>query len=94
MIIIKNKILPFKGYKAVTIWPFIFCRGELTDIDVNHEKIHGRQQLELLIILFYIIYGIEYIIKSYRKISFEKEAYTHQNNLDYLKTRKLYAQWR
>ena len=94
MVIVKNKILPFKGFKALTIWPFIFCRSELTEVDINHEEIHGRQQLELLIIFFYLIYGIEYLIKSYKKISFEKEAYAHQDDLNYLKNRKLYAQWR
>lgn len=43
MWIIKNKILPFEGFKAITIWPFIFARKDLDSIDINHEKIHGRQ---------------------------------------------------
>jgi len=34
------------------------------------------------------------IIKGYRNISFEKEAYNNDNNLDYLKTRKWFAMWR
>jgi hypothetical protein len=42
MIIVRNKVLPFKGFKALTIWPFIFCRSELTEVDINHEEIHGR----------------------------------------------------
>jgi len=42
MIIIKNKIFPFKGFKAITIYPFIFTRSKLSDIDKNHEEIHGR----------------------------------------------------
>lgn len=94
MIVIKNKLIPFRGYKAVTIWPFIFTRSELSNVDLNHEKIHGRQQLELLVILFYIIYGIEYLFKKYRKITFEKEAYAHQGDLIYLKNRPWYAMWR
>ena len=94
MKIIYNKIIPFKGYKAITIWPFIFSRSELSEIDINHEKIHGRQQLELLIVFFFIIYLIEWIFKKYRNISFEKEAYFNQQNLDYLRTRKWYAMWR
>lgn len=69
---------------------------------VNHELIHSAQQKELLWILFYIIYLIEWVIrfcqygnwhKAYMNISFEKEAYSNGNNLNYLKTRKLYAQW-
>lgn len=101
MIVIKNNIIPFKGFKAITLWPFIFVRKEypFNEVDLNHEKIHGRQQLELLIILFYIIYLIEWIVRlfmkgnAYRSISFEKEAYTHQYELDYLNKRKLFAQW-
>lgn len=69
---------------------------------VNHELIHSAQQKELLWIPFYIIYLIEWVIrfcqygnwhKAYMNISFEKEAYSNGNNLNYLKTRKLYAQW-
>ena len=42
MKVIKNKIIPFKGFKAITIWPFIFTRSDLSNIDLNHEKIHGK----------------------------------------------------
>lgn len=93
--IIFNNWIPFKGYKAIALWPFIFIRNDiksLNSIDINHKKIHLRQQIELLVIPFYIIYLIEWL--SYKNISFEKEAYSNENNLDYLKTRKLYNQWR
>ena len=95
MKVIYNKIIPFKGYKAITIWPFIFARKKLSEIDINHEKIHLAQQLELLIIPFYIIYFIEWIFKRYRNISFEKEAYANQEDMNYLEwRRKPYAMWR
>ena len=95
MKIIYNKIIPFKGYKAMAMWPFIFARKKLSEIDINHEQIHLAQQLELLIIPFYIIYLIEWIFKGYRNISFEKEAYTHQEDMNYLEwRRKSYAMWR
>lgn len=96
MKVIRNKLIPFKGFKAITLWPFIFVRKEcsFSNIDLNHENIHGRQQLELLIIPFYIIYIIEWIFKGYRKISFEKEAYSNEQNLDYLKNRKHFAMWK
>ena len=49
-----SKHFPFAGYKAMTIWPFIFIResmawayDERTD---RHEHIHGIQQLEMLIV--------------------------------------------
>lgn len=93
MKIVRNSIIPFKGYKAITIWPFIFVREECSfdEVDLNHENIHGKQQLELLIIFFYLIYLVEWIIKGYRNISFEREAYGNEDNLNYLKTRKYYA---
>lgn len=47
---IKNDIFPPKGYKAITILPFIFHRVVLAWFDVNHEMIHARQQVEMLIV--------------------------------------------
>lgn len=85
------------------MFPFILLRKkELrhNQILINHEKIHLRQQLELLIIPFYIWYLSEYYIKylkykdperAYRNISFEREAYENDQNLDYLKTRKFWS---
>ena len=94
--LVLNKLIPFKGFKAMAIWPFIFVRKECKfgNVDLNHEQIHLKQQLELLIIPFYIIYLIEWIFKGYKKISFEKEAYTYEEDLGYLKRRKIFAQWR
>ena len=91
MKIIYNKILPFKGFKAITIWPFIFARKQLNKVDINHEYIHGKQQKELLIILFYIIYLIEWIFKGYKNISFEREAYYYEYDLDYLNDRRYFS---
>lgn len=66
---------------------------------INHETIHFQQQLEMLVIPFYLLYFLEYLIrflisfdgnKAYRSISFEQEAYNNEYNLEYLKTRKRY----
>ncbi|MCB9262334.1 MAG: hypothetical protein H6607_08170 [Flavobacteriales bacterium] len=95
-----------KQNQAFAFYPFIFCRNH--DLKVNthiirHEKIHHRQQLELLILPFYILYFLEFLFryaylkdfdKAYRAISFEKEAYQNDNNANYLKTRKLWSMWR
>ena len=52
MIKVLNNIIPFKGYIALTAWPFIFVRKDISykfdNIAENHENIHGRQQLEFL----------------------------------------------
>lgn len=64
-------------------------------ITINHEKIHWQQQLEMLIIPFYICYFLEWLIKTiiyrknaYRYISFEKEAFNYAYDIKYLKARK------
>lgn len=55
--IIKNNILPPKGFKAIAIFPFIFVRiGEtMSDIDLNHEKIHLNQQKKVMIIFVILL---------------------------------------
>lgn len=67
---------------------------------INHEKIHLRQQLELLILPFYILYLINYLFNliiykkhdlAYRKIIFEQEAYLHDADLKYLKNNSWYG---
>jgi hypothetical protein len=64
---------------------------------LNHERIHTRQMLEMLIVGFYLWYVIEWLIRlpmkgnAYRSISFEREAYANEGNLNYLKQRKLYS---
>lgn len=92
----------------MNIFGFLFVKkyAYLSDEDINHEKIHTAQMKELLFIPYYIIYTIEYIfriifkiifnkdIDPYKTLSFEKEAYGNECNLEYLKTRKLYAMWR
>lgn len=86
---------------ATTIWPFIFVHKgmQITDVDINHEKIHLKQQVELLVIPFYILYFSEYLIrllicgngyKAYKEISFEREAYENQGNLNYIAKRNFW----
>jgi hypothetical protein len=87
MIYIKNKYYPFKNYIAITHWPFVFYK-KLGVNTKNHEAIHGEQQKELLIVVFYLIYFIEWVFKEYKNISFEKEAYANEKDTDYLEKRK------
>ena len=99
MIILVNRFLLRKNFLGLTLWPFVILkykelRGD--EVFLNHERIHLRQQLELLIIPFFIWYSIEFIIrlsvyknrsKAYRNISFEREAYKNEKNLQYLNRR-------
>ena len=72
---------------------------------INHESIHTKQIIECGFIFFYILYLIEWLWRflftkdrfshnAYRNISFGKEAYSNENNLNYLKNRKKYAMWK
>ena len=91
---------------GITLFPFIILRRKdfkTNKILVNHEKIHIRQQLELLIVFFYVWYVVEYYywyIKlknkdlAYKSISFEREAYAMEEDLNYLETRKIWSFWK
>ena len=99
MKIIRNKFIPFQGYKAMNLFGVLFVRGNarIDDITLNHEKIHTAQIKELWYIFFYLWYVIEWLIRlfmkgnAYRNISFEREAYANQNDLNYLKRRKRFG---
>lgn len=102
MILISKYLVP-KGYTGITVFPFVFLKNKSLKADVvliNHEKIHLRQQLELLIIPFYLFYIFEFLIRliqyknwysAYRNISFERESYHNESNMNYLKQRKFWS---
>jgi len=89
-------------YIAITIFPFIIINKKYKgdDVLVNHEKIHLKQQIELLWLPFFIWYFTEFLIRffqyknwhdAYLNISFEREAHQFEMDLNYLKTRKSYS---
>ena len=104
-IVVKNnfiKKVSFGKSYGIALFPFIFLRKEykITSQILRHEKIHLRQQVELLIFPFYIWYLVEFIYrffqyrnasKAYRNISFEREAYKNDRDVHYLINRKYYA---
>ena len=103
MILIVNKRLLSGRFKGISLWPFVILENDVLKKDkyfLNHERIHLRQQLEMLVIFFYVWYAIEFFVRyvdcrngmlAYRNISFEREAYRRENDLNYLKTRSLWA---
>jgi len=87
---------------AITLYPFIISREEMSEDLLRHESIHIAQQKELFVVFFYLLYGWDYLkgfIKfrdkelAYRRIRFEQEAYSHMFNEHYLDNRRLYS-WR
>ncbi|MGL2966490.1 hypothetical protein [Flavobacterium sp. XGLA_31] len=102
MILIVSKYLVPKGFKAFTVYPFVFLNDKDLKRDkvlLNHERIHLRQQLELLVIPFFVLYILEYGLRllqfkngstAYKNISFEREAYQEEKDEVYLVKRKPY----
>lgn len=94
---------PWLNVSGMALFPLILVkrRVDFTNIKLlRHEEIHLRQQLELLVIPFYIFYLLNYLInllrylnpdKAYRNIIFEKEAYDNDGDVDYLRKRKVWA---
>jgi hypothetical protein len=99
MIIVRTKHIPFGHFSAINllgvlfVHPGVYLSNEL----INHERIHTAQMLELGILPFYVVYLVEWLFRlmmrgnAYRNISFEREAYANERNLDYLRQRPHYA---
>lgn len=87
----------------MAIYPFILLKDKSQKNDqtlLNHERIHLMQQIELLILPFYLLYLFNYVInliryrnhhQAYVNIVFEKEAYACDKNLNYLANRKFFS---
>jgi hypothetical protein len=98
-------IVPFLHVSGMALYPFVLLKRRDMKQDkvlINHERIHLAQQLELLIVPFYLLYIGNYLINrlkgqdhhtAYMNILFEKEAYQNEQNLNYLEKRKLIAWW-
>ena len=105
-IIIQNSKIPkypsiFIDIWAITLYPFIICKGEMDERTIRHEEIHLAQQAELLLVGFYLMYAfwwLKYRIfygldsrEAYYAIPFEKEAYYNDADEDYLPNRKRFS---
>jgi hypothetical protein len=90
-----------KGFNAIALWPFIIIRHPSLKSDkvlMTHERIHLRQQLEMLVVPFFIWYLLEYLVRlskhsscgAYRTMGFEREAFVGSTIEGYLRKRKRY----
>jgi hypothetical protein len=101
MILVSKYLVP-KGYVGFTFFPFVFLKHKGLKKDeclINHENIHLRQQVEMLLLFFYLFYIMEFFIRlcqykswhaAYRNISFEREAYANEQDFTYLKSRSFW----
>ncbi len=100
--LIFSKYLFHPNFTALAVWPFIFLKHKDLKNDkllLNHEKIHLKQQIEMLWLLFFVWYFVEFAVKliiykklmtTYRNLSFEREAYENELNLNYISKRKFW----
>ncbi|MDE6717696.1 MAG: hypothetical protein K2J70_05835 [Muribaculaceae bacterium] len=104
MKIIYNRILPVgRRFHAINLFGILFAKGPCDRVMINHEKIHTAQMREFLFIGFYLLYILEWLFRlfqyrnlflAYRNISFEREAYSHEADLQYLTSRPRFASLR
>lgn len=103
MKIIRNNVIPFKGFNGINLFGVLFVRKNVVVSErmLNHERIHTAQMRELLYAGFYLWYFIEWLIRlckdpktAYRNICFEAEAYSNQYDMEYLKQRKSFSFWK
>lgn len=102
MKIIRTKFMRLIGKKYLLFFGFLLTapKAKITEIDMNHEAIHSAQMKEMFYLFFYLWYLCEWIVRilqnrdahlAYRNISFEREAYTNEKELEYLRIRKRFA---
>lgn len=103
--VIQTRLVPEGDVIAITLFGLVFTRRR-ADVDrrvLRHELIHCQQQLEWLYLPFFALYVAEWMwhllrcrdtFKAYMQISFEREAYAHESDPDYLKHRRHYANYR
>ncbi|MCS6917463.1 MAG: hypothetical protein RMK52_05210 [Chitinophagales bacterium] len=96
-------IFPHLPVRGMAFFPFVIYRHSAYARDAeiaNHEHIHLRQQLELLIVPFYFFYVLNYLVnrirydthqQAYEQIVFEREAFANDHDLDYLRRRPMYS---
>jgi len=87
---------------GITLFPFIIIVPELRHDPyvINHERIHLRQQVEMLVLVFYVLYfaslcwnlaRLRNFMAAYLIVFFEREAYDNEYDLGYLGRRKAFA---
>ena len=98
-----NRLIPFRGFAAINLFGHVFAREEyrpISDRTLRHEAIHTAQMRETGYVGFYLIYVAEWLYQwarlrsakqAYYAVRFEREAYAHQNELDYLIHRRPFA---
>ena len=97
--VLLSKIAPIE-INALSFFIFVFARSTLDERVRRHETIHYKQQLEMLFVFQWIMYGYFHLkgllsglkgSEAYYMNPFELEAYDNDETIDYLIKRKPYA---
>jgi len=72
MKIIKNNIIPFHGFRAINLFGVLFVRGnaKIDDVTINHEAIHSRQFVELMVLFAVATVFIRWWLPAFAPFAF------------------------
>ncbi len=88
---------------AINLFGTVLAVRPLSAVELNHERIHTAQMVELGFVVFYLWYVVEWLwllvkyrdrMKAYFNIRFEREAYRHQGDMGYLGRRRHFVELR
>lgn len=88
--------------KCVAVWPLILCAGRVDQTTLRHSRIRFRQQQELWVLPFIVLYAWYAVLRTLQKrdlrkafyaIPFEAEAFSCRDDPAYLLFRPRNA-WR
>lgn len=97
--ILLSKISPIE-IGAITLFPFVFSRDIMSKETKRHEAIHFQQYLETGVIGFLVLYLWDYAEslamglkgpEAYRNIRAEIEAYSNDDDENYLQNRSRWS---
>jgi hypothetical protein len=97
--VVLAKIIPL-DIKAISLGIFVFCKDYMDERVKRHETIHFFQQLELLIVLHWVLYLLFWtvgVIKygdgetAYYQNPLEQEAFENDSDELYIQKRAPYA---
>ncbi len=72
MKIIRNKYIPFPGYKAINLFGVLFVKNnaKIDDVTINHEAIHSRQFVELMVLFAVATFFIRWWLPVFAPFAF------------------------
>lgn len=98
-IFVRSRFLPFGRFSGMMIFPFIFLRSDrpIYQHTIRHEVIHWVHSVQLFVLIFFLIYVLNWgynlirfrfdFEEAYRSIWAERIAYANQHNQLFLPRR-------